>query len=85
VALAEVREAGYAVNPGYSDPDLYSIAVPVRDYTTAVVAGICVTARRSTITDERRTTIVEEALASAADLSRALSYSPKSASNGNEA
>ena len=52
--LAEVQRDGFAVNDGVTDPDLWSIATPIRDHTGRVVAALSSACRRSSMTAARK-------------------------------
>ncbi|MGH6912826.1 MAG: IclR family transcriptional regulator [Geminicoccales bacterium] len=41
--LAEIRQAGFTLSIGELDPDVFSMAAPVRDFTGEVVAALTVT------------------------------------------
>ena len=47
--LEQVREAGYAVNDGYTTDEEYGVSAPVRDYRGSVVGCITVSAPRSRV------------------------------------
>jgi DNA-binding IclR family transcriptional regulator len=49
--LAAVRERGYAVNDGATDPEELSIAAPVFDHRQEVVAAILLSAPRARATE----------------------------------
>ncbi len=51
--LQEVREKGYAVDDEEYEEGVRCVAVPVRDYTKRVIAGISVQAPAFRLTDER--------------------------------
>lgn len=42
-ALAEIRQAGFTLSIGELDPDVFSMAAPVRDFTGDVVASLSIT------------------------------------------
>lgn len=71
--LGAVREAGYAIADQNMEPGLRSIAVPVKDTSGSVVAGInvIIQAARANVR-EMKTLYLPHLLAAAGDLSRVL-------------
>jgi IclR family pca regulon transcriptional regulator len=74
-ALEEVRESGYAVNDEELASELISIAVPVRNASSEVVAGVNIAASSSMISLEEMVAALSPHLLSTADrISARLGY-----------
>jgi IclR family KDG regulon transcriptional repressor len=75
--LRRIAERGYALDSGEYLPDLRSIAVPIRDYTRAVVGSLSITAPEYRLPDERlEREVAPIALRAGKDLSSRLGYNP---------
>lgn len=73
-ALDRIRRTGHAVSVGEIDPDIFSIAAPVRDQSGAVVAALAVNGPTARLTPESRPTILDAVLAGATRLSAELGW-----------
>ncbi|HEX3842178.1 MAG TPA: IclR family transcriptional regulator [Acidimicrobiales bacterium] len=73
-ALKMARVNGWAVNDGRTDPDLWSVAAPIRDHTGRVVAALSAACRRSFMTDERRESLPRTVLQAASEISLGLRF-----------
>jgi IclR family pca regulon transcriptional regulator len=68
--LRQVQAQGWSIVDGELDPDLISVAVPVRDHTGSVVAAMASsTSVARTTAEQLRTTVLEPLLAAASRLS----------------
>jgi IclR family transcriptional regulator, KDG regulon repressor len=76
LALAFVRERGYAQEDRENDPDVRGAAAPVFDRAGTVVAAIGVSAPADRMSSERLPVVGEAALAVAGALSNALGFDP---------
>lgn len=70
--LAEIREAGYSIDSGESEPGLTSIAAPVWDAANLLVASLCVAGPSERILAERRDELTMLVRTAADDISTAL-------------
>lgn len=70
--LAKVRQQGYAINEGFTEPEEFGVSVPVHDYRGVVVGCITASAPRSRITTELATTISSQVSAVAQEVSARL-------------
>jgi IclR family transcriptional regulator, acetate operon repressor len=76
LALASVRERGYADDDCENEPDVRCAAAPVFDRAGSVVAAIGVSAPADRLSSERLPVMGEAALAVAGALSNALGFDP---------
>jgi DNA-binding IclR family transcriptional regulator len=73
--LRRIAERGYALDSGEYLPDLRSIAVPIRDYTRAVVGSLSITAPEYRLPEERlEREVAPIAVKAGKDLSSRLGY-----------
>jgi DNA-binding IclR family transcriptional regulator len=56
--LAVIRRQGYAVNRGESEPDLFAVAVGVRDHSQRAVAALAVTVPALRVNDAQLEALV---------------------------
>jgi DNA-binding IclR family transcriptional regulator len=73
-ALADVRLKGAAVNDGNTDPDMWSVAAPIRDNTGDVVASLSAACRRSRMTPERKAQFFASLVEASARISKMLCF-----------
>jgi len=75
--VKEISATGYALEQGEFMEDVVSVAVPVRDYTRALVGGLVITAPMHRLTDERvQKEIIPLILRGGTELSKRLGYQP---------
>lgn len=74
--LARVREQGYALNDGETDPEELSISAPVRDHRQAVVAAMLLSAPRSRMTEFMVNDAIRRVRESAEQVSTRLGATP---------
>lgn len=72
--LAEVRERGWAISFSENAEGVASIAAPVRDSSSAVIAALCLGGPTSRITEQWLVAHTDELTGLAAEVSRALGY-----------
>ncbi len=74
--LDEVAEQGYALNDGETDPDVWAVAAPVRDYTGEVVAAINLPVPHSRVSGDepRQRELIDATVAAARATSEAQRY-----------
>jgi IclR family KDG regulon transcriptional repressor len=72
--LAEVRERGFALNPGEYRGEIIGVAAPVRDHTDAVVAAVSVSGPAYRFPIERAIALAPTIQDAAADISRRLGH-----------
>lgn len=77
-ALKNARTNGWAVNDGLTDPDLWSVAAPIRDHTGRVVAALSAACRRSFMNDDRRESLPPIILSAASEISVGLRFHEQS-------
>ncbi|GMA59902.1 IclR family transcriptional regulator [Alicyclobacillus fastidiosus] len=73
-SLARVREDGYAMSRGELRGGVHSIAVPVRDYTRAVIGAVTVVGPAERFTDAKMLSIARTLRGIAAEISSRLGY-----------
>jgi DNA-binding IclR family transcriptional regulator len=74
--LSDVRERGFAENDQETAVGLYTVSVPVRGRSDAVVAAMTVCVPTSRLTDDRRERIIRDLVAAGARLSESVSWLP---------
>ena len=72
--LQQIREDGWTISLGELDPSAFSIAAPVRDHSSEVVAALSVAGPLSRLDDHRRTRYRDEVQKAAAGFSQSLGY-----------
>lgn len=72
--LEAIRRDGYAVSIGELDPNIFSVAAPVRDHSGAVVAALSVNGPTARLDDPVREAIRQAVLLAAARLSEYLGW-----------
>jgi hypothetical protein len=77
--LAEIRRAGFTLSIGELDPDVFSMAAPVRDFTGDVVAALSVAGPLSRLTAAERRRFRKVILDAAERLSGELGLAPMTA------
>ncbi|MBM2324040.1 MULTISPECIES: IclR family transcriptional regulator [Marivita] len=80
--LASIREAGHAISVGELDPNIFSIAAPVRDHTGAVIAALGVNGPNARLDDRVQESITSAVLFNAEKLSRMLGWHGDSTISG---
>jgi IclR family transcriptional regulator, acetate operon repressor len=70
--LATVRERGYATNFGESESDVHSIAVPIRDSSGRVRAGLAIAAPPARLTEEMVSDVAKELSVGASEIGESL-------------
>ena len=71
------RQRGYVLGEGFFEASISTIAAPVRDHSTRIVAALGVTIPSAHIDAERLDELVQRVRAAANDLSRLLNYSER--------
>lgn len=75
VQLREIRDLGYAVEQGEFMEEVASVAVPVRDYTRALVGSLAITGPAHRLTNERiQREVAPLVLSGGGELSKRLGY-----------
>jgi IclR family KDG regulon transcriptional repressor len=77
--LAEIRQAGFTLSIGELDPDVFSMAAPVRDFTGEVIAALSVAGPISRLTAAERRRFRKLILDAAERLSAELGLVPRTA------
>lgn len=72
--IANVRKNGYALDDRESSLEIFCIAVPIRDYTGDIVAGISISVPVGRIPYENIGKVAQEMKEKAVDISKALGY-----------
>ena len=72
--LEEIRKNGYAVEDRESADDVFCIAVPLKDYTEKIIAGISVSVPAGRITGEKVKEAAEKMIETAAVISKSMGY-----------
>ena len=72
--LARVRRDGYAISVGEIDPNIFSIAAPVRDHSGEVIAALSVNGPTARLDDANRAAFREAVLSASARLSQMLGW-----------
>jgi DNA-binding IclR family transcriptional regulator len=73
--LAEVRERGFAINDEETEPGVWGVAAPIRDFTGSVVAAINLACLKNRVAEEKqRSRLVEATLQATAAASQALYF-----------
>lgn len=72
--LARIRKHGHAVDDGVHDPQVRSVAAPVRDYTGRIIAAISVSGLSGRLTRQRLPWFVARVLDAAGEISREMGY-----------
>lgn len=73
------RERGYVMGEGFFEASISTIAAPVRDGTSQIVAALGTTIPAAQIQPDRVDTLVQRVRAAADELSGLLNYQPRSA------
>ena len=74
--LAAIRERGYATSTGEYAPDSAALAAPVRDFSGAVVAALCILMPRGRLQRDRQPWLTARLTGAAAALSRRMGHLP---------
>ena len=74
--LADIRHKGYSVAVGDVDPDVHSIAAPIRDHTGCVLAAVSVAGPRHRFAPEKVEHCIRLVCRAAARISRLLGHLP---------
>lgn len=69
-ALERIRSDGFAISVGERDPNTFSIAAPVHDYSGEVIAALSVNGPTSRLTEAQQNNICDTVVATADRLSR---------------
>lgn len=72
--LDSIRESGHAISVGELDPNIFSIAAPVRDHTGEVIAALGVNGPTARLTETIQDNVVATVLFNADRLSRMLGW-----------
>lgn len=72
--LEGIRRQGHVISIGELDPNIFSIAAPVRDASDEVVAALAVNGPTGRLSDQTRDAILGEVVAAADRLSRLLGW-----------
>ncbi|MDD5945606.1 MAG: IclR family transcriptional regulator [Clostridia bacterium] len=72
--IKKVRAKGYAVDDRESSVDVFCIAVPIRDYTKKMTAGISISVPAGRITEDNIPSILSKMQETASGISRLLGY-----------
>lgn len=73
-ALEQTRKRGYGLNEGETEPDVWSVAAPVRDHRGEVVAAINVPCPVLRLSTDRQTMIIGATVAAGDALSAAVPF-----------
>lgn len=73
-ALDDIRKQGHVTSVGELDPNIFSIAAPVRDHTGAVIAALAVNGPSARLTDASQDKISAAVLSDAGRLSQMLGW-----------
>ncbi|CAN5674244.1 IclR family transcriptional regulator [soil metagenome] len=73
------RTRGYVLGEGFYEASISTIAAPVRDHSTRIVAALAATIPSAHIETDRLDELVARVRSSADELSRRLNYSPRNA------
>ena len=82
--LEGIREAGHEISVGELDPNIFSIAAPVRDHTGVVIAALGVNGPTGWLSDGVQENILAAVLFNADGLFRMLGWQGDSVIIGNE-
>jgi len=77
--LASIRKAGHAISVGELDPNIFSIAAPVRDHTGEVIAALGVNGPTARLDERVQERIAEAVMFNADQLSQMLGWQGKTA------
>jgi len=72
--IDKVRKSGYALDDRESSPEIFCIAVPIRNYTGNIIAGISISVPVGRIPYENISKVAAEMKERAIDISRTLRY-----------
>jgi IclR family KDG regulon transcriptional repressor len=72
--LQSIRETGHAISVGELDPNIFSIAAPVRDHTGEVIAALGVNGPTARLNDSIQGDVATAVLSNADRLSRMLGW-----------
>lgn len=72
--IHDARESGYTVSYGELEPDSAAIAVPIRDFSGQVIAGLSLAGATSRFSEERLGYLVQETKAAAKSIMSKLGY-----------
>ncbi|MED1916353.1 IclR family transcriptional regulator [Bacillus thuringiensis] len=72
--IHDARERGYTVSYGELEPDSAALAVPIRDFTGQVIAGLSLAGATSRFTEERLGYLIQETKAAAKSIMSQLGY-----------
>jgi DNA-binding IclR family transcriptional regulator len=75
--LLRDRANGYATGAGFYEPSISSIAAPVRDHSSRVIAALGAALPSSLVQSEHASDLIRQVRATADELSRLLNYSPQ--------
>jgi IclR family transcriptional regulator, KDG regulon repressor len=81
-ALDAIRRTGWAFSVGELDPDVFSLAAPVRDHTGQVVAALSITGPASRLDADRKAAHRDALLRTAAALCEELGWNGRSQRTG---
>jgi DNA-binding IclR family transcriptional regulator len=72
------RQRGYVLGEGFFEASISTIAAPVRDHSTRIVAALGATIPSAHVESDRLDELVQRVRSTADELSRLLNYSPRS-------
>ncbi|MBO8162822.1 MAG: IclR family transcriptional regulator [Brevibacillus sp.] len=72
--ITQARQTGYTVSYGELEPDSAAVAVPIRDYSGRVVAGLSLAGANSRFQEDRLETLIREAKETARLIMEKLGY-----------
>lgn len=72
------RQRGYAVSEGFFEPNISTIAAPVRDQRSRVVAALAMTVNAGRVEPDQMDSFIQQVRESADRLSGLLNYTPRS-------
>lgn len=75
-AVQAQRQRGHVLSQGYFEPNICTIAAPVRDHSTRVMAALGMTMNTARIQDDQIGTLVAQVRETADELSALLDYAP---------
>ncbi|CAN5735206.1 IclR family transcriptional regulator [soil metagenome] len=71
------RQVGYVLGEGFFEASISTVAAPVRDHSTRIIAALGVTIPSAQIDAHRIDELVQRVRSAANDLSRLMNYSPR--------
>jgi len=79
--VQEARARGYVLSEGFFEPNISTVAAPVRDHSGRVVAALTATVSAPQLDEAQRPQWIEQVCKAAAELSQQLNYRPPKKDN----